>query len=48
MKKEKKILPPPITEDMNLIGLGAVDPLGSYTGVPVFEDKEPVQDADDL
>lgn len=24
------------------------DPLGSYTGNPVGEDKQPVQDADDL
>ena len=48
MKKEKKIMPPPMVENMNLIGLGSLDPLGSYTGVPVFEDEEPVQDADDL
>jgi hypothetical protein len=48
VKKGKKIMPPPMVEDMNLIGLGSLDPLGSYTGVPVFEDEEPVQDADDL
>ncbi|MGN0778274.1 MAG: hypothetical protein ACI4MJ_03925 [Aristaeellaceae bacterium] len=24
------------------------DPLGSWTGVPLDEDEEPVQDADDL
>ena len=48
MKKGKKIMPPPMVEDMNLIGLGSLAPLGSYTGVPGFEDEEPVQDADDL
>lgn len=24
------------------------DPMGSYTGRPVFDDERPVQDADDL
>ncbi len=24
------------------------DPMGSYTGVPLGDDKQPVQDADDL
>ena len=48
MKRKKKIFYPPLGEDMNTLGLGMIDPLGSYTGVPVFEDEEPVQDADDL
>ena len=29
-------------------GSSMADPLGSYTGVPVFDDEMPVQDADDL
>ena len=48
MKKTKKIMPPPLDENLNAVGLGMLDPFGSYTGVPVYEDTEPVQDADDL
>ena len=48
MKKVKKIFPPPLAESMDPLGLGMTDPFGSFTGVPVFEDEEPVQDADDL
>ena len=48
MKKTKKIFPAPLDENLNATGLGMIDPFGSYTGVPVFEDETPVQDADDL
>ena len=52
MKKEKQFgrrtdqLPLP--EPANMLNLFAVDPLGSYTGVPDDLKEIPVQDADDL
>jgi hypothetical protein len=46
--KKGKIFPPPFAEGMDPLGLGMTDPFGSYTGVPAFEDEEPIQDADDL
>jgi hypothetical protein len=40
----KRIMP------LNMVGLlpVAADPQGSYTGVPLDPDEQPVQDADDL
>lgn len=40
-KKQKIYLPPSLGPAKN-------DPQGMYTGVPVYEDETPVQDADDL
>ena len=33
---------------MRLIDMIAVDPMGSYTGLPIAHWETPVQDADDL
>ena len=40
-EKRKKAYP-------SLFGSVENDPQGMYTGVPVYEDETPVQDADDL
>ncbi len=47
-KKDSKIIPNYFGLQGPFNGLGLADPLGSYTGVPVIPDEEPVQDADDL
>ena len=48
-KKRKNIIRYPIVEGVaNTIDLIPVDPLGSYTGIPLDGDDKPVQDADDL
>ncbi len=46
--KEKKQIPVPQEGLMNPMGMYPFDPLGSYTGRPMFPDEDPVQDADDL
>lgn len=51
--KEKKLIPaapifPPLVAPSMPVGNIVVDPLGSYTGVPVEPEETPVQDADDL
>ena len=45
-KKKKMICVPVITPQG--INSSVVDPMGSYTGVPIVPLEEPVQDADDL
>ncbi len=51
-KNEKKDMPFPMPNPawpMETITPIATDPMGMYTGIPMlFEDDEPVQDADDL
>ena len=39
----------PLTRDkFDLLGMALVDPMGSYTGIPIEPFEQPVQDADDL
>lgn len=48
-KKAKEITCYPLLQGSeNAMGLYTADPMGSYTGVPLDPDDEPVQDADDL
>ncbi len=48
-KKPMKTTEHPILQgDLNAMGLFTADPFGSYTGRPLEEGEQPVQDADDL
>ena len=52
-KKAQKYIPaapifPPLVAPSMPVGNIVVDPLGSYTGIPVESEETPVQDADDL
>ncbi len=46
--KDKSGIPLPQEGVMNPMGMFPFDPMGSYTGLSMFEDEDPVQDADDL
>ena len=46
-KKKHKLVYPVPEIFPGASGLISVDPMGSYTGIPIV-DEEPVQDADDL
>ena len=52
MKREsRKVRSPNVPTPQNVFdiwGMKAVDPMGSYTGVPADPMEQPVQDADDL
>lgn len=47
VKEKKKMICMPVIPTQG-IDFPMVDPMGSYTGVPVVPLEEPVQDADDL
>ena len=52
MKREKadREIPyiPFTTEKFDLLGMALTDPMGSYTGRPMYPLEQPVQDVDDL
>ena len=47
-KKDEQLPQQPLFPITDAFGLSNMDPLGSYTGIPVPPDEYPVQDADDL
>lgn len=48
-RRKREILPIPLPGvDLGIQNRIVTDPLGSYTGRPVDEFQEPVQDVDDL
>ena len=48
-KKRSLHTPAPTKSALRLVGnTSKTDVNGSYTGIPTFPDKRPVQDADDL
>ena len=48
-KKQSEHVPAPTKFALRLVGEHSkTDVNGSYTGIPIFPDKHPIQDVDDL